>query len=136
MRKFNLKQLSKSWYIFFFQIPKFPEWISTRTGWWEGRTLKASSHKDTFSADDIERYKEAWSQPGALTGMMNWYRANFNLRGSGFTTDRPLKISVPILILWGEQDIALEKDLATQSLVICEDGELVFFPECHALGSA
>ena len=71
----TLKQLRKSWYMFFFQIPKLPEYLIARDDFsFAKRSLRADS-KDAFSDEDLERYVEAWSQPGALTGMINYYRA-------------------------------------------------------------
>ena len=39
------------------------------------RALHDSGKTHTFTDEDMEKYKEAWSQPGALTAMLNWYRA-------------------------------------------------------------
>lgn len=72
----NLEQLRKSWYIFFFQIPKLPEFLVSRDDWGGmKKTMYGSSKKGTFSRDDIAHYQKAWSRPGAMTAMMNWYRA-------------------------------------------------------------
>ena len=71
----TLRQLRKSWYMFFFQIPRLPEWLAARDNFSLGkRSLRADS-PDAFSDSDLERYAQAWSQPGALTGMVNYYRA-------------------------------------------------------------
>lgn len=45
-------------------------------------------------------YLEAWSQPGALTAMVNYYRAPSSLPSTA-------AIHVPTLLIWGEQDTAL-----------------------------
>ena len=60
------RQLVRSWYMFFFQLPWLPERLS-RIRNWEGlrRPLERDSHPGAFTAADIERYIEAWSQPGA-----------------------------------------------------------------------
>ncbi len=61
---------------------------------------------DALSDDDLVLYKEAWGQPGALTAMLNWYRANFD----GLTLvlgDEPTVVSVPTQVLWGMEDTAL-----------------------------
>ncbi len=63
----------------------------------------------------LAQYHAAWNQPGALTGMFNYYRAS-PLRppapdGSGPVAPEldPQKfmIRVPVLVIWGEADIAL-----------------------------
>jgi pimeloyl-ACP methyl ester carboxylesterase len=134
----NVTQLLKSWYMFFFQIPWLPEAILS-VGGYDGfaNAIRSSGKPDTFSDEDIEKYKEAWLKPGAITGMLNWYRAMLQRRGSGSSTssnmasgERDLpRITVPTLILWGEKDIALEKSLAEESLKLCENGKIVFFPD-------
>jgi pimeloyl-ACP methyl ester carboxylesterase len=58
-----------------------------------------------LSDTDLERYKEAWAQPGALTGMVNWYRANFTDEGPA--VPQSVHVSVPTLVLWGLADTAL-----------------------------
>ena len=125
------RQLLKSWYIFFFQLRGLTEWL-LRRGDYSGlvNMLKGSAKEGTFSAQDLEAYRTAYRQPGALTGMLNWYRAMFQ---AGLRSQRahqeitPRKIQVPTLVLWGVQDIALSKDLAQPSVNQCQQGELVFF---------
>jgi pimeloyl-ACP methyl ester carboxylesterase len=68
-----------------------------------------------FSEADKQAYLEAWAQPGALTGGLNYYRAarvgpptaedkqvtNF---AAGLAS---LEVKVPTLVIWGEKDTAL-----------------------------
>ena len=127
LRQGGIRQLLKSWYIFLFQIPWLPEQLARLNNWHDGRILRNSGHPDTFSDEDILRYKAAWSQEGAITAMINWYRAN----GRSFLSSNTLPkgtIKVPTLMLWGERDVALRKELAPISIELCENGELVFFP--------
>lgn len=129
-REGNLRQLLKSWYIFFFQLPWLPETLLAANGA-RGleQALRGSSRPDTFSEGDYAEYRKAWAQPGAITAMLNWYRAARYIPAGRSSGERaPLRISVPTLILWGEQDVALEKSLAEKSAAICENGKLVFFP--------
>jgi pimeloyl-ACP methyl ester carboxylesterase len=54
-----------------------------------------------FSEDDKAAYMEAWSQPGALTGALNYYRA----AGMGPPSrGGDLIVRVPTLVIWGEKD--------------------------------
>ena len=89
------------------------------------RTLRGSGKIHTFTNEDIETYKEAWSQPGAITAMINWYRA---LR---YQTRFPneIQIRIPTLMMWGMKDSALTHRLARPSLDHVDDGKLIFFPE-------
>jgi len=124
----NWRQALRSWYIYFFQLPWLPEQFLRLTGRTARNILTVSSRRDTFSAADLAAYRQAWSQPGALTGMVNWYRAALRL----FTktpTPSPGSIQTPTLMLWGERDVALGKELAQPSIDLCANGRLVFFPK-------
>ena len=81
--KGNLGQWLKSWYTFFFQIPWLPEAALRRHDFAmlvDG--LRRSSRDGTFSPEDIERYRQAWSEPAALNSMIHWYRAAFRSKAS------------------------------------------------------
>jgi epoxide hydrolase 4 len=107
------KQMAKSWYIFFFQIPWVPE-RATRAGRYLAfrRLALGTARRDVFSADDIDRYVEAWSQPGALTATMNYYRAALRQtpRRADARWGRP--VQAPTLVIWGERDAYLVPELA------------------------
>lgn len=118
-------QLLRSWYILFFQLPGLPEWLIRRRNWYFGaRALRATSRRGTFSAADLARYKAAWAQPGAFTGMVNWYRALLRRPARGPWP----RIQGPLLLLWGRQDAFLDARLAAPSLRECEQGQLHYFP--------
>ena len=121
----SLSQLRKSWYMFAFQVPMLPETIATANNCRVlSRGLTNSSRPGTFSATDLQRYREAWTQPGAVTSMINWYRAMGRYR------PRPPReqVSVPTLVMWGQQDEFLEPAMAEESLTYCDDGRVVTYP--------
>jgi pimeloyl-ACP methyl ester carboxylesterase len=105
------RQLRKSWYMFFFQIPGLPERLIERDDFsFAKRSLRADS-REAFTDEDLQRYAEAWSQPGALTGMINYYRAA--LRSSPRSVQgRLVPIQAPTLVIWGERDRHLGAELA------------------------
>jgi pimeloyl-ACP methyl ester carboxylesterase len=124
--KTSWRQRRKSWYMFFFQLPWLPEAIFRDSNFRMGeRSLAGSSRPGTFSADDLAQYRAAWSQPGALTGMVNWYRAAFRFR----THFADTRVHVPTRILWGERDIFLSAEMAKDSLRYCDNAELFTFAE-------
>ena len=106
-------QLLRSSYMFFFQIPRLPEkglvvgdFASLRYA-----LRNEQMHPGAFTDEDIERYVEALARPGALTAALNYYRALFRRN--------PLKarallrrIEAPVMVIWGERDRYLGKDLA------------------------
>ncbi len=119
------RQMLKSWYIGFFQIPGLADWL-LRIGDYAAarRLLAASGRHGTFTDAEIDEYKQAWAQPGALTAMINWYRAALRERP---TSSTDIQVHVPALILWGKKDVALSAKMAEASLGLCDDGQLVFF---------
>ncbi len=77
----NPRQMRRSWYMAFFQLPRLPEWRFSSNNFAAGvRALVASSRPGTFTADDLDEYRNAWANPGAVTAMLNWYRAFFRAR--------------------------------------------------------
>lgn len=108
----------------YFQIPKLPEGMMAADDFsFMKQALVSTSRRNAFSEEDLENYKEAWAQPGALTSMLNWYRAL--LKGS-FRQTPKRKVEVPVRILWGVGDQFLSRQLAEESLNFCQDAELVF----------
>lgn len=107
-RNQTAKQFLASWYMFFFQIPGLPEFRLKQNDF----AALAKALRETtaapglFSDDEIAEYKHAWSQPGAVTAMLNYYRANILKRLIG-KKQTPPKISVPTLFIYGEKDKAV-----------------------------
>jgi epoxide hydrolase 4 len=121
----NLRQINSSLYALFFQIPRFPEaWIKNNDCGLLVRTLLKTSNPEAFTEEDIEYYREAWWQAGAMTAMLNWYRANFRYPPA-FPLD--ICINIPTLLIWGAQDMALIENLAQSSIELCKNGRLEMF---------
>ena len=110
--KFSFKQLRKSWYVYFFQLPYFPEWMMKRKQFaMLKKTLLKTSLRGTFIKEDLMRYEEAWSQKGSVTAMINWYRALARYPKDARTIFRAkTKTETPVLLLWGMKDAFLEPD--------------------------
>ena len=123
----DIEQIRRSWYVFFFQLPWLPE-SGMQQDNWRGAVsaLRGSGKIHTFTNEDIEKYKEAWSQPGAMTAMINWYRAV--LRYQPPMPKNP-RIKVPTLMMWGMKDFALSHRMARPSMDYVDEGNLILFPE-------
>jgi len=120
-------QRRKSWYMYFFRLPKAPEAMLRARNWRAlEQALSGEARPDTFSAADMAQYHKAWRQPGALTAMLNYYRALFRHR-PGLLLDPSIK--VPTLIIWGAQDSVAPRELAIASARLCTDVQLVFREE-------
>ena len=106
------RQLARSWYMLFFQLPWLPELSARARGWWAWRRLFANEARpEAFTPADMERYVEAWSRPGAPTAMINFYRAA--LRQSPRRAEaRIRRVDAPTLVIWGERDRHLGAELA------------------------
>ncbi|MGH7948231.1 MAG: alpha/beta fold hydrolase, partial [Candidatus Binataceae bacterium] len=104
------------WYLFFFQLPWLPEALF-RAGNYRmlDRAFRQSAvQKDAFTDEDIEHYRAAFRNPYSATAAINYYRAMFRttLRTSRADRERAMrKIAAPTLLIWGEQDVALRKEL-------------------------
>ncbi len=119
----SLRQMRKSWYILLFQIPRLPEALLSRNDMASlASSLRSSAKPTSFTDDDIERYIGVWRPAGALTAMLNWYRAALRHQPPA---PKSWRIGMPALIIWGAEDIALDLSLAQQSLDMCDDGRLV-----------
>ncbi len=101
-------QWLKSWYIFFFQIPRLPEMALTafRARAVARAFLGMAVDKSRFPPALLDHYRENALQPGAATAMINYYRANFGGL-SRFSAERMQVIETPTLMIWGEEDAAL-----------------------------
>jgi pimeloyl-ACP methyl ester carboxylesterase len=122
---FNLRQIMRSYYIFFFQLPWLPEWLL-------GRNLRQlftnifkrfNPQGHGLSESEIDLYVAAFNQPGALTGMINYYRAALRHPYDLYTGT---KLPMPVLMLWGTHDKALGKELTTNTAHYCADLTLLY----------
>jgi pimeloyl-ACP methyl ester carboxylesterase len=129
MRRWS--QLRRSWYIFFFQLPWLPEkLLGARGAAAIGEAFRRSAiDKTRFPDDVLAVYREAATRPGALTAMLNYYRAM--LRGGGARRLRELgapSIEIPTLFLWGEEDVALAKHTTYGTDAFVSDLTLRYLP--------
>lgn len=121
------RQLRRSWYIFFFQIPWLPEFLISRGN---GKAIKGAfsnmaCDQNNFPDEALEVFAKAAMRPGSLTAMLNYYRA---LLRHGDTVDVEDKIlATPTLMIWGEEDSALN--------IKCTEGTEQWVPnfELHRL---
>ena len=125
-------QLQKSWYIFFFQIPFLPELMFQANDYQAiaSAFTDMAIDKSAFSPEDIAAYREAVAKPGALTAMINYYRANFDLTDNDNLTRNYGILDLPTLMIWGEEDTALGKELTYGTDEYVKDLQLKYIPNC------
>lgn len=123
------QQLLRSAYIFFFQLPRLPE-LFIQSGEYQAieRAFKGMAvDKSAFTPADIKAFKAAAAKPGALTAMLNYYRNIFQQKI--FNVDWGI-LSVPTLMIWGENDTALGKELTYGTAAYLRDFQLKYIPNC------
>ncbi len=120
-------QLRRSWYIFAFQFPYLAEAMLRNDDYLPlVKTITASRIAGSFTAEDIDKYRQAWWRKGAITSMLNWYRAALQMPPA---LSGDMHIQVPTLVLWGAHDSALSLSMAQPSLDLCHQGKLVVFED-------
>ncbi|RDI69602.1 alpha/beta fold hydrolase [Halopelagius longus] len=118
------RQIARSWYVWFYQVPKLPEWILGRNDADAMVTaLEKTSNPGTFDEETIRRYRAAWRHTG-VAPRINWYRGFRRSEGPPRDT-----VVQPTLICWGQDDIALLPSLAVKSLGYCENSQLRMFSD-------
>lgn len=129
--KENPSQLLRSWYMFVHQIPVLPELMYKYTlplffkqfvrGW--------MYHKENFSDIDLQEFVKAFQQEGAMTGSLNYYRAMLQTKPNKAIFKN--NIQCPTLLIWGEGDKALGKELTynTQQYINASF-EVKYIKEC------
>jgi len=118
-------QRRASWYVRAFSLPWFPE-LMLRSANYRALVGAIRSAKRPVPDVDIAQYRKAWAQPGALTTMINWYRAILRRK---FETVIPRSIALPVHIIWGEQDIYARTALAEASKALCANATLTYLPD-------
>jgi pimeloyl-ACP methyl ester carboxylesterase len=103
------EQRKKSWYVFFFQLPFLPELLlGANRAAAVGRAFTGMARDRTrFEPALIDAYRDHAAIPGALTGMINWYRAATRGGLAGFRREVVAPVTVPTLMIWGVEDDAL-----------------------------
>ncbi len=122
------KQMEKSWYIFYFQIPGAVEVFASANDFqWPLDLIVESARPNTFSKEELEKYREAFKQPDAFSSMVNWYRAALQAPSE---QPKDFRVRMPVLVLWGMNDIAQIPQSPDESMPYCDNGRLVKFDEC------
>ncbi len=157
----NIRQIGRFWYVFVFQIPWLPErWLAINDYERVGLIIRESAaHPEAFPPEVLQRYRRAAARNG-LTGPIHFYRAAVragvqdsrtrlgnrlsHLRrafagdaGSSVDASTNLaeytytRITAPTLLLWGERDQALGKELTEDmDTLFAGPFELTYLPDC------
>ncbi|MHA6723829.1 alpha/beta fold hydrolase [Sphingomonas sp. RS2018] len=112
----DAQQRAASQYIRAFRTPGIEDQVSAM-GMEAFFDTTFARHADVAELEpgERERYIADWSQPGALTAMLNWYRASaVQVPGPEDEVERPAfldapfpPVTQPTLVIWGLRDVAL-----------------------------
>lgn len=130
----NMDQVRRSWFMLAFQVPGVPEWLIQLNlkefvqGVLQGQAVR----KGAFSAEETEIYQAALEKPKVLASAISYYRQL--LQPQAWLSNwfhKPLPVTVPTLVLWGEDDSFLSHRL-TEGLdkFITAPFKLKLIPNC------
>ncbi|MFC4270235.1 alpha/beta fold hydrolase [Sneathiella chungangensis] len=114
----NDEQIANSQYMAYFRNPNAEaEMLANNGQWLLDWTFREIIERGLMTEEDADAYRAAWAQPGAMTAMVNYYRASplvpatKETKGKGFGLNpEDFKVHVPTFVLWGEADHALIKE--------------------------
>jgi epoxide hydrolase 4 len=130
----NFEKLLRNWYILAAQVPGIPEWLIRQNlkefvlNIFRGQAIR----KAAFGAEDLQIYQDALSKPGAIGAALSHYRQAFSAFNWLPQLSQSLPyISVPTLVLWGEEDALLSKNLTKEmASFVRAPFELKLIPNC------
>lgn len=118
-------QLKKSWYMFFFQLPRIPERVIARDDF---AYIRKMFGVDGFTNDEIQPYVDALKVPGALTAALNYYRAAIRRVVTG-RVPKTVVIDCPVLVIWGDRDRYLGKEMAEPPARFVPNARVIHLPD-------
>ncbi|NWF57851.1 MAG: alpha/beta hydrolase [Fischerella sp.] len=122
-------QLLRSSYMFLFQLPWVPELLIQSFDYQtiENAFKGMAVNKSAFTQADIDAYKDAAAKRGALTAMLNYYRNIFQQK---MLNQSWSVLEVPTLMIWGEKDTALGKELTYGTEAYVRNLQIRYIPNC------
>lgn len=123
------QQLLKSSYMFLFQLPVLPEMLIQMGDYQaiENAFKGMAVNKSAFTPEDLEAYKDAAAKRGALTATLNYYRnaiQHFSLFNKNWGV-----LNVPTLMIWGEKDTALGRELSYGTATYVNPFQIRYIPD-------
>ena len=118
------RQMLRSWYIAWFQLPWLPEQLAAlRGGEAIARGLRQTSRPGTFGEAELAEAARIWSRPDVLRTMIHWYRA-LRLAPATPAAAPDGRVRVPTRVIWGARDAFIGREFAAASVALCDTGEL------------
>ena len=123
-------QLKKSWYVFFFQIPWLPEklFLARNAHAIAQAFYGMAVDKSRFPDEVLDHYRKNAQLPGAMTAMINYYRALMQGEKPAEWTNPP-QLDTPTLLIWGEEAAALGQELTYGTEELVTDFTIRYLPQ-------
>ena len=119
------KQIFRSWYIFFLQIPLISEFfVSFNKGIVLYYLVKSSAIKGSIPENLLSYYRNSWCRSNVLS-MINWYRG---MKLGGDSKLSSIKVIPKTLLLWGLKDRFIVSEAVKPSLKLCKEPKCLVFP--------
>lgn len=130
----NVDQLRRSWHVLAFQIPNLPELLIRQnlSGFVKNMLQDQAVRKGAFTTQDTAIYQAALEKPGVLAAAMSYYRQLLSPQSWWRAWGRsPDPVTVPTLILWGEEDFFLSNTLTEgMEQLVSAPFQIKFVPHC------
>jgi pimeloyl-ACP methyl ester carboxylesterase len=107
----NPRQMRRSAYMGLFALPWLPELILSQNDYAPIERILRADLRGAISDAEIAAHKDAVSSPGTLTGGLNWYRAAARQGPRGLYAGTGMRCSVPTLLIHGDRDPFLGREL-------------------------
>jgi len=125
----TLRQMRRSWYMFFYQTPFVPEMLIKSDDFSIFDEIFFSKpmgmvNKDNMTKEDLEVIKYTFAQKGTTKAAINYYRAMFRSKSDLSRA----QVTAPTLLIWGLKDGALGEEMADASQRYCTDLRLRKIP--------
>ncbi|MCU0263601.1 MAG: alpha/beta hydrolase [Candidatus Nanopelagicales bacterium] len=106
------RQIARSWYMFFFQLPVLPERFVAKH--MPGTLVAGSYNRKAWNREVLAPYAEAFATPDDAHGPVSWYRGAFRgAFGGALRRTRLRPIEAPVLVIWGVHDRFLGQDMVS-----------------------
>ena len=123
--RFDTMQVFRSWYIWYFQQRDLPEELIIHSEFVVWRHMFKAALGERYTAEEDVKYHKVWTQPGALTAMINYYR---NLP-EFIKNEDYREINTPVLVVWGTNDENLGPELGQEGADFCKNGRIEYVEE-------
>ena len=123
IREENTSEGGVSWYVIAFQLPWLPEQAVRMCNWrYLANTLRNSSRPGTFPEATLDFFRSAWDSDGAMTAMINWYRAAYR-----FPPTDPIDwlVEAPTLVVLAPDDRFMSAAMTRRSAKWSKAGTLI-----------